>query len=656
MHSLSLAELKSVGRSDVVVLQSSQEDGRRKMLAYQLNIIATRVEKDYLKYYAVSYDASRAASLATAASLLEAIVEVIRMENLNLKKRWFFDDLQEILTIWKVKDLPKSSKRIREKVLHLLESGQKITDVVHPHYEGNANAVRYDDAEIMAWMVVMRDSGKNYTNAFIIRHIQEICTMVGKAIPSQAWFETIFASQEMKMLTTGRYGKRGRRAALYQGYNPVLRAIFGGDCWQVDGSRVNLVNWFDANGKAIFLYVVVIRDLMSGKIIARTYCLGEDRWVYLDVFKQALTNAGYMPHQVVCDQFPGHNTLEWMTFQKRMEDEGCEFTFTSRAQGKAQVERWFSTMQTVFAAHSLFYYGEGVLSTRPHAHRSKEELTTARKQARLEGWNFDLAADESEKILEAYNSTKLCKYSRKWRNVEKSPTELHDSCEKPHVNHLQAPQIARLSWSRTEKKVANYMISPIVDGVEYHFGTEDLNILFEKRVIVCYDSNDLSHVHLFEDTAFEKYLGRAERVWEAQLFGADKDYTALTASKERNKRINKQLAERKEALIAPIQGDSGMLNILMGGFASKADLEQSESEWLKDNLLADDEDRQAAERVRAEDAQEAKIIASELKEAAKSATKAKKAASKKPKENVIRPDIVGRLEDFDAYDFAINQL
>jgi len=652
MHNL--IALQSERKSKIVQLQVSMEDGRRDLLSIQLRNIANGVKEDYGTYYEKLYGKDRAANLAEAAAILEAIFSVIQIENINLKKRWFFDDLEQILKAWEVQDLPASSRRIRDKVFEVMNSGQKITDAIKPHREGNANALKSDD-EITAWVVVMRDSGNNYTNAFIIRQIQEVCALTDKSIPSVSWFEALMASTAIKQLTVGRFGKRGRRAALYQGYNPVLKAIFAGDCWQIDGSRLQLLDWKDENGKAIFLYCVAIRDVRSGAILARTYCLNEDRWVYLDVFKQAMAVTGYIPYDIVTDKFPGHNTEEWETFETRMKLAGAHFTYTERPQGKAQIERWFGTLQTVFSAKSMFYYGEGIQSSRPFAHRSKEQLKTIRKHAREAGWDFDGAIQEAEKIFEAYNHTPLSVYSRKWRKVERTPFEIHEACDKSHVVRLEAHEIAQLSWSRTAKQVLHRMVSPIIDGVEYHFAVDFEVLMKHERTVVCYNPEDLSHIYLFEDGKIERYLGKAERVWAAQLYGPNKDYATLTASDKRNKIIDKQLAERKEALIAPIKGDSGMLNILMGGFAPKADLEQAETEWLKNNLLADDEDRQAAERVRAEDAQEAKIIASELKEAAKGATKAKKAASKKPKENMILPEMVGRV-DFDLDDFMYSQM
>ena len=576
----------------------TKEDNRRQLLEIQLRR-GLMASSDYVSYYLeeVKGDEERAEQLAEAAALLETIVQVMANENISLKKWYFFEDLEVILKSWQpknetggrtrkheLKDFPIAALPIKKKVVQVLVDRKKITDVIVLPRVGNQNSRKYDDKEVLSWCYNLRASGDNYTNSYITRRITDMCGLTSKPIPSVSWFETLFATHEMSVLTApGRYGKRGRRAQLYQGYNPIdTTALFANDVWQADGSRFQLVNWTNKDGKAVFLWIVVIRDAMSGRILGWSFGMDgvkENRWMYMEALTDAVTNTGCLPYQLVVDRFPGHNSEDWKAIDAGIKRLGGSVWYAHKASGKAQVERWFGTLQTVFVAQSKYYYGEGITSKRPYAHRSVEQLKAIRKAATQEGWSFNKASAEAEKVLIAYNQTPLSYYSRKYAKVDKSPEMLYDECDSPHAIPIEEYEIARLLWSRTEITVANQMISPIIEGFKFHFAINEEIFLHHKQVVVCYNLDDLSAIHCFS-IKNETHLGKFERIEGVKMHGPDADYAALAKSKARIKALD---TAAKEALAKKTaHSDAGMVDILMGGLTSKENAENGETDYLAD--------------------------------------------------------------------------
>jgi hypothetical protein len=564
-------------------------DNRRQLLEMQLRRGLNLSSGEYISSYLddVGGDEERAERLAEAAALLETIVQVMLNENISLKKWYFFEDLESVLKSWQLKDFPKAALRIKEKVAQVLVERKKITDVIGLPRVGNQNSRKYDDKEVLSWCYNMRSSGDNYTNSYITRRITDMCGLTCKATPSTSWFETLFATHEMKVLTAqGRFGKRGRRAQLYQGYNPIdTTALFANDVWQADGSRFQLINWTNKDGKAVFLWIVVIRDAMSGRILGWSFGMDgvkENRWMYLEALTDAVTNTGCLPHQLVVDRFPGHNSDDWKAVDDGIRRLGGSVWYAHKASGKAQVERWFGTLQTVFVAQSKYYYGEGIMSKRPYAHRSIEQLATIRKTATKEGWNFNKASAEAEKVLNAYNQTPLSYYSRKYKKVDKSPEMLYDECDSPHAISIEAYEIARLLWSRTEITVAHQMISPIIEGFKFHFEISEEIFFHHKQVVVCYNLDDLSAIHCFS-MKNEAYLGKFERIEGVKIHGPEADYAALAKSNARIKALDNAAKEALGQKTA--HSDAGMVDILMTGLTSKENAENGESDYLADSFL-----------------------------------------------------------------------
>ena len=344
-------------------------------------------------YYCAKFGEKQGKELAEAASVLQAIVCIIRANEVNLKKNDFFMTVANAVSSLEVRYLPTNWRRLKEKILEAI-SVQNITEVITAPRLGNTNASKNFEGVIPAMVFAMRATGYNFSNAHIIRRISLVCELTERKAPSKSWFEALLAKQETKMLTSTRFGANGRKAQTFKSYNPVAGAVFAGDCWQMDGTRVNMVDWQE-EGKSKFLYVVAVRDVFSGACIGVSFGYNEDRYMYQNALKMAVQKAGYLPYNLILDKFPGHNTQEWETIVTKLENRGVQVKYTAKATGKAQVERWFGTLQSVFMMQSNFYYGEGIMSKRPFAHRSVETLKAIKKEAKKTSFDIEMGTSKS---------------------------------------------------------------------------------------------------------------------------------------------------------------------------------------------------------------------------------------------------------------------
>jgi hypothetical protein len=488
----------------------------------------------------------------------------------------------EVCRIMSVPYLPTGTRRMKERLEAFL-AGEDITSLVFLPRAGNQNALRLDDPDIISWMVKLRAMKQNYTHIHIIRIIEKMCAMYDKECPSQSWFYSQLCDERIKFLTSTRWGGKGRHGNPHTGYTPIADPLFAGDVWQIDGTRVNLIDHLGPDGRQQFLYVIALRDGHSGDVLGVHFDTKEDRWGYFNVLKMAVAQAGYLPYELVIDRFPGHNTDEWKEMERRMKMYGTKVTYTSAATGKAQIERWFGTLQTVFMQGSKYYYGEGVRSSREYAHRTAEYLMHMRREARVEGWDFDAAWQEGMRVINAYRNTPYSAYSRKRRSIESTPMELHQAGEKPNAIQVAVWQYADLFGMETTVNIRRHgMIKIDVMRLEYHYRVMDEKVIQNfKSVTVVYELDDLSRIYLFSADDRRDYLGEAVEQRAVMVHGPQADMEGLATSKAQVKRVE---AYREAALLEMVEAGDNEVDLLMEGLLSKGDKESSETAYLLERV------------------------------------------------------------------------
>lgn len=558
--------------------KAALEQGRQGDLKSQIEHALTYEYESYLRLYS-EYGELRALLLAKAAAVVTEAVRYIRERDLGTSRMTFFADLAAIVDELQISYLPTNYRRLKQKVVAAYE-GEAIEEVIKLPRAGNQNSRKYEDGEIIGWITYMRAMPQNYTGTHITRKLKLMCQLAEKKCPSKSWVEAQMAKPRMKFLTMQRFGS-GRKADRMKGYMPVQNSLFAGDCWQVDGTRVNLISHKGQQGKEQFLYIISVIDVHSGDLIGWHFDTKEDRWGYLNALKMACSMTGYLPWEIVIDRFPGHKTDEWKTFENRIKHKGTRITVTSKKTGKAKVERMFSTLQTVFMQDSIYYYGEGVQSRNDYAHRSPEYLKKIQKQARSENWDFEAACNEANQIIEAYRSTKLSEYSRKYHDVHFSPRQLCQISEIPHAVRVEAWDYIDLFGLEKSIQISNSgMIRTEIQRMRYVYTIDDYETIRDhKRVRMGYDMDDLSVVYLYEDSddAGRGFLCIATEQRAAQVYGPDADLSTIGEQKKRIDNIERKRREEFEQ-ITEVVGDE--VNLLMARYSNKKNTATAESRWL----------------------------------------------------------------------------
>lgn len=524
----------------------------------------------------------QAENLAKAAAILFAAIEYASTHNLDMRRLEFFSDLGAEIDRLGVPYLPGNARRLKEKAMRVL-GGEAPTEVITLPRMGNSNAKRFDDPQVVAWLMTMRASGANYTATFIARKVATLCALNDKVAPSKSWLEQFMAQHETKFLTHARYGAGGRRAMPWKGYVPMAGAVYAGDCWMMDGTRMNFIEFTEGNDKWAHLVVVMVYDVMSGAFVGRSYGLSENRWLYQDALAKAATQSGYLPYEIVTDRFPGHDTPEWTALTNKLQRSGTRLHVTHKMTGKARMERAIDTVQLVAMQESDKYYGQGVQSRRDFAHRSDEMLASMRRRARAEGWNMQRAIREAEAAFEAYNNTRYSDYARELRRaVDQSPAELHAESEKPHTAQFDWFEGLHLFGYSKRIQVRNQgMIVTEIQKVKYTYviGVEHYEIIKRHRdVVMYYDLEDLSRVQLFEpadNPADERYLCEALEQQAIQWHGPNRDERGMGQARARIAAIQERAKADLEAMTAGANADD-----LIGGGWTKNRKEEAETAWL----------------------------------------------------------------------------
>lgn len=586
------------------MLRKPDQEAYHNHLKSEVKAILNTGYSQYLHLFRAHNDKT-AHTLAKAAAVVDWAADTLRSGGTDSATA-FYSELANVLTLIGGEYLPKHWRRLKEKVDAIL-NGVAVEQVIKLKREGNQNAVQFDDPEIGAWLLIMRALPQNYTGAFIARKIRLMCQLAEKKVPSKSWLEQRLASHETKFLTRERFGS-GKLADRWKGYIPVENALHAGDCWMMDGTRVNMIAYRNEQGKEEFLYWIACYDVHSGDIIGVHFDTKEDRYCYINALKMAVAHAGYLPYELVIDRFPGHNTEEIELLKKRLERLGVTVTITSKSTGKAKLERTFETIQSVFMAESDWYYGEGVQSGREAAHRAPEYLKAQLKKRKDGAWSFDEAWSEMMRVLERYRTTKLSEYSHKFASVEHSPSELHQMSDKPHARKVEVWDTIELFGLEKSVSIRNGgMIKTEMQRVEYHYCVaEYATIAAHKTVRLCYDMEDLSTVHLFADSdeINRLYLGTATEQRKAKIYGPDADSSDLEAGMERVASLEKKRKEHFKVLTQAADTDDSDMGILLAGLAPKPLKQSAEAEWLEERT-GDWKDSKGKPRIiNAEDADE----------------------------------------------------
>ncbi len=573
-------------------------------------------------------------NLARAASLLQGAVEYINTNGINMKKSQFFEELARFVAKHEVKYFPENPRVIKRKLAPFFTQTASVSDSEHvgspfalqgerQGIEGNTVSIAttiqlprannqnakgdFNDEEVRTWVLQLREMGQNYTNSFIIRKIQDVCTLTTKPTPSDRWIGKIMEERNTQYLTAvQRFGEKGRLAKVISSYQPFQNALFAGDCWQIDGTRVNLVphkHTFTSKDKdgntttktaPAFVDIITVRDVHSGDILGWHYTLNEDRWSVISAIQMACKETGYLPYEMIFDKFPGHNTPEGEEFIAMLRNMGTIVTLSSDPKVKAGLERWYSTLQTVFMQDSQYYYGQGIKSRRTYAHRSESYIKRMKQIAWKEGFDWEAACAAATAIVEAYKNTQYCKYSRKHSRVQQTPVELHQISDKPNVRTLDAEDINYLFGYRKNIAIdGKGLIVTEIQKQTYYFRCPDTEVFGKHgKVLMIYDLEDLSHVSLYSitDGPIKQYLGKAAEVIPAQRYGPDADWGIIATRKAELKQLDDFREQEFEYKATGTDGIFDITSLIAPMSVIKSQANNTESQFMTDTAPPDNWD------------------------------------------------------------------
>ncbi|WP_165020154.1 integrase catalytic domain-containing protein [Dysgonomonas sp. ZJ279] len=552
-----------------------------------INTAKEDTTKDFLGLYKNDED------LALAAAIIHEANKYIINNKVSFAKSAFFDELADEIKLQDLKHLPKTWRNVRDKVQEY-HNTSKITDLVFAKNKGNNHRTKFaNDETIKAWLITFIESQKNYSAAFIHRKVKRMSLQSGIDHPSVRWISNFLADPETQYLTQQRYGSNSRFNRKYIPSIPTKTAVFAGDCWQIDGTRVNIIDhkatYINKQGKKVtgqkFLYIIAVRDVMSGMPLGWEYCYEETADAVINALAMAVRTAGYLPYEFVYDRFPGHNTTEWQTIETYMRAKGTRMTIAYKADGKANIERWWGTLQDVFMMDSDLYYGQGIKSTRRHAHRSKEYVQSMRQWANKNHFNYDDACKETDKIVNSYLNTPFSEYSTKFKSIDQSPMELHEESDKPNTYPITDHDWCFLFGLNKQVSIFNYMIHTQIDNAHYYYGIDDCDVIAKYtgvKLTNCFDYENLDTVHLYDG---DEYVGSFAGIEPAQQFGPDRDMRAVgrlksIATKVDTDRKAKRAKIKDTELDVAIQHEASEVNMMQGGILPKHTYEDSESAFL----------------------------------------------------------------------------
>ncbi len=537
--------------------------------------------KLFLKF--MSEQEARSAAIVYEASIY------VKNNNISLYKSDFFMKLTNELKLQDFKYLPFTWRNLRNKIKAYTE-GSQITDVVYAKNKNNNNRSKFADNDLLqSWLLDLSESGKNYSTATIFRKINLICEQHNINSPSQRWVSDWFNKPETQFLINQRYGSGSRFNYRYRVYTPTKSALYAGDCWEIDGTRVNIIDHKvttikDGKRKTTneFLYIVAVRDVMSGHVLGWEYCYNESSDVIINAIAMAVRNTNYLPYELRYDKFPGHTSQEWQWLENKLCKQGVIMTQTAKAEGKAHIERWWGTLQNVFMVESELYYGEGIRSTRRYAHHSKEYIQDIRSWAHKQGFDFNKAVRESDKVLNAYSNTPVSTYSKKFSKITQSPRELHSKCTHPNSIDIDITLFCYLFGLRKDLSIRNYMIQTQIDGAVYYYSIDKVDLIERFtgiKIVCCFDYENLDKVHLFDN---DSYLGTFKRITLAQQYGPNKDLRSVGKLKSVGEKMkvakNKKLAKAASLLNNETCDE---ISVMLTGKAKKHIYERAETEILQ---------------------------------------------------------------------------
>lgn len=285
-----------------------------------------------------------------------------------------------------------------------------------------------------------------------------------------------------------RYGRKSFND-FQRGYIVRNGALFPGDLWMIDGTRIQRM--YEEENKVQFAYSVRVVDAYSRAVIGEftTKGSGESRYAVATALKIAAKITGYLPAELLSDNSTAVKNAEMDGLFERL---GIKVRHSKVGNAKDKtIENVLGVMQTRCDKLYDNNFGEGVKSKRKWAHPSPEHIERVRKLKGIP--KFEGLVLQNAEEINIYNN-------KEWDGKTSCISKLRKT-ESPSAVKLNSWEIAELFWLKREETVHNALIRMKVlkeERVYRIWAHENVAKLNGGKVWVRYDYQDKEVIYVFD--------------------------------------------------------------------------------------------------------------------------------------------------------------
>lgn len=392
--------------------------------------------------------------------------------------------------------LPRNERRLKQRYNEFQKNGFEA--LIHGNFL-NTSAQKLSE-EATRWVLSRWCNQVNRCANLMQLHAEynEYADANGWAhVKSEKTFYNYLYSEEIQPLWYGhRYGELAAKEKFdYQFKTKMPR--FRDSLWYSDGTKLNYY-YKDENGKTQTCQVYEVMDAFSEVFLGYFISKTEDFQAQYSAFKMAVQIAGFRPYQVSFDNQGGHKRLEAGNFLSKI---SRIQTATQPYNAKSKtIESAFGRFQSQYLKRDWFFTGQNI---------------TAKKKESAANMEFILANADSLPTLDEIKAT-YAQRRKEWNEAPHHKTgipriEMYMQSKNPDTKEVNIWDMVDLFWITRNKtiKADAQGISFTEKKVEYSYmvytqdGMPDLNWLSKsvgKSFIVKFDPEDMTMIHLYEDT------------------------------------------------------------------------------------------------------------------------------------------------------------
>ena len=316
-----------------------------------------------------------------------------------------------------------------------------------------------------------------------------------------------------------------------------------GDQWQIDASKFQFP--FKEGNSISHLTFFVVFDVHSRKIVGYSSDVSENKTMIIKGLEMAVRNCQYLPAEIVLDNGASYRSKEFQEVEMSTTISGVEWRRCPfhEPQGKGNVERFFGTFQTAICKEQEGYIGEGKLSNRENETYSQEYIQKIYNSKSIR--NRRQLESLLDKLIEEYNNL-----SFKEKGVDRDcPNVTYIKSNPVNTVQLNSNKIVQIFWKKTRITIRKSMVNLTVNKVDYKYSNWSEDLIFKlngRKVIVRYDSDDMSVVYLYdeENHFFLCKLQKDHKIQMASVSQTEKDILEIKKYAGRKKSTKERIKDR----------------------------------------------------------------------------------------------------------------